>query len=169
MAEKRIEWMGVTVYRKDWQSGGTSYRAQISGHPWNAEQRCAEDRWISIWHTLRFPQGTEIPDRAVLNIRGNERPTERINRQTGMAEIYPTVWVSEYEIVGQQNPPQTAPQNAPQGFNQQNQGFGQQAQNNAQTGGQGFSQGFQQNTQQNNGFGQGNPVTFDEIDTDIPF
>lgn len=146
---KRVEWLNVRVFRKDWEDGGVSYTASMSGHPWNKERKQADERWISLWHQLQFPQGQGVPDRTVINLRGNEYPQERYNGQAGKYEVVPKIIIEQFEVVSQ-----GVQQN--QGFNQ-NQGF---QQNQQQT------QGFQQNQQQNN---QQNNFGWEEIQGDIPF
>lgn len=143
---KRVEWLNVRVFRKDWEDGGVSYTASMSGHPWNKERKQADERWISLWHQLQFPQGQGVPDRTVINLRGNEYPQERYNKQTGQSEVVPKIIIEQFEVVSQ-------------GV-QQNQGFN-------------HNQGFQQNNQQNN-FGQQqnnqqNNFGWEEIQGDIPF
>lgn len=158
---KRVEWDNVTVFRKDWENGGTSYRCSLSGHPWNAQLRQADKRWISLWHTLKFPAGTNIPDRAKINLRGIEFPEER-NFQ-GQQVVAPRVNVEYFEIVGQPNYQQPPQQN----YQQQNQP--QQCFNN----GNGQQNGFNQPQQVQNGFQQQQGFTtmgFDDVtDDDIPF
>lgn len=141
MAEKKVEWLGVRVFRRDWENGGTTYSCSLNDRPWNKDTRQRdESRWISIWHTLRFKQGVEIPHKAIINLRGNEKPTERFVQ--GQAQVTPVIWVDQYEIVSQ-------PQNQQNDFNQQQGGF-----NN------------QQSNQQQNSFGE---YGFEQIEEDIPF